>query len=224
MEYLIFVLPALILSLYAQGKVQSTFTKYSHSRNSRGITAEQVAAQLLSHAGINDVSIERVRGKLTDHYDPRNKTLRLSENVYGSTSISAIGVAAHETGHACQHYEGYAPLNLRSAFVPVANFGSQISMPLIFIGLFLGASGNFLVTLGIILFSAVVAFQIITLPVEFNASSRALRMVESADILSYDETDSARKVLNAAALTYVAAAAVAIGNLIRLILISNRRK
>lgn len=222
-SYLIFVLPALILSMYAQSKVQSTFARYSGVPNSRGITANQVAEALLRSAGITDVAIEHVAGNLTDHYDPRTKTIRLSDAVFGKTSIAALGVAAHETGHACQHHESYAPLNFRSAFVPVASFGSKLSMPMIMLGLFLGNAGQFFVFLGIVLFTAAVLFQIVTLPVEFNASNRALQMVEANGLLSEGETDQAGQVLKAAALTYVAAAAVAIGQLLQLIMVYGRR-
>ena len=217
-SWMLLLIP-LIFSLWAQAKVKGTFSKFSKVNCKNGITAERVVKQLLIDAGVTDVKIERIKGNLTDHYDPRSKTIRLSEPVYGHSSISAIGVAAHETGHAIQHNVGYAPLSLRSAFVPIATIGSQAAIPLVIAGMFFG---SFLIQLGIALFAGAVVFQLITLPVEFNASSRALQMVESGRVLSYDETDSARKVLNAAVLTYVASAAV-VAQLIRLLLIYGRR-
>ncbi|HOM01702.1 MAG TPA: zinc metallopeptidase [Acetivibrio sp.] len=219
--YIIFVLPALLLSIFAQFKVKSTFSKYSRVRNTSGMTGADIARLILDRNGLSDVRVERIAGELTDHYDPKAKVVRLSQSVYGSNSVAAIGVAAHETGHAIQHSVQYGPLVLRHTLVPVANIGSSLGFPLAIAGLFLGLP--FLVNVGIIFFSLAVAFYIITLPVEFNASSRAIRTIEDTGVLNYDEIDPAKKVLSAAALTYVAAAAVAIGNLLRLIMLTKRR-
>lgn len=223
----ILVILAFIFSMVAQTKVSTTFNKYSRVRNRAGFTGAQVATQMLQNAGIYDVSVQRVAGNLTDHYDPRTKTLRLSQSVYDSTSVAALGVAAHETGHAIQHDVSYAPLALRSFFVPLANFGSRLAMPLIIIGFLitsvLGGGGGTIITLGILFFSLSVAFTIITLPVEFNASSRAIRLLVDDGFLSSDEIGGAKKVLNAAAMTYVAAAFAAVAQLLRLIAIFGRR-
>lgn len=219
--YLIFVVPALLLSLYAQFKVKSAFNKYSRVRNTSGMTGADVARAILERSGLHDVMVEGVAGDLTDHYDPRTKVVRLSQSVYSSNSIAAIGVAAHETGHAIQHKEGYGPLVLRSTMVPVARIGSSLGFPLAIVGLIF--SFPFLINIGIILFALAVAFYIITLPVELNASSRAIRTLEDTGILNYNEIDPAKKVLRAAAMTYVASAAVAVANLLRLILLSRRR-
>ena len=203
------VLLAFIFSMVAQMKVSGTFKKYAKIRNRRGLTGAQVAEQMMHNAGIYDVSVQRVAGNLTDHYDPRTKTLRLSESVYDSTSVAAVGVAAHETGHAIQHDVGYAPLALRSFFVPLANFGSRLAIPLILIGFIFSGGGSTLVTLGILFFSLSVVFTIITLPVEFNASRRAIRLLADDGFLDSDEIGGAKKVLSAAAMTYVAALLVA---------------
>ncbi|MBR2383268.1 MAG: zinc metallopeptidase [Anaerotignum sp.] len=219
----ILVIIAFLFSMVAQTKVSSTFNKYSRVRNRAGFTGAQVAAQMLQNAGIYDVSVQRVAGNLTDHYDPRTKTLRLSQSVYDSTSVAALGVAAHETGHAIQHDVGYAPLALRSFFVPLANFGSRLAIPLIIIGFIFSGGGSTLVTLGILFFSLSVAFTIITLPVEFNASSRAIRLLVDDGFLTSDEIGGAKKVLSAAAMTYVAAAFAAVAQLLRLIAIFGRR-
>lgn len=219
----ILVIIAFLFSMVAQTKVSSTFNKYSRVRNRAGFTGAQVAAQMLQNAGIYDVSVQRVAGNLTDHYDPRTKTLRLSQSVYDSTSVAALGVAAHETGHAIQHDVGYAPLALRSFFVPLANFGSRLAIPLIIIGFLFSGGGSTLVTLGILFFSLSVAFTIITLPVEFNASSRAIRLLVDDGFLTSDEIGGAKKVLSAAAMTYVAAAFAAVAQLLRLIAIFGRR-
>ncbi len=219
------VLIGVVLSLLASAKVKSTFNKYSRMRNSRGMTGAQAAEQVLHGAGIYDVRIEHVSGNLTDHYDPRSKVLRLSDTVYGQTSVAAVGVAAHECGHAIQHAKGYAPLKFRSVLVPVANFGAKISWPLILIGLLLNSESSwFLMQAGIIAFSAAVLFQIVTLPVEFNASGRAVRILASSGMMYGDEIVAAKKVLNAAALTYVAAAASSILQLLRLILLAGGRR
>lgn len=218
----ILVIIGLVISMIASANVNGSFRKYSRVLSRRGIRAEQAAQMLLRNAGITDVVIQRVQGNLTDHYDPRSKTLRLSDSVYGSTSVSAIGVAAHECGHAMQHANGYAPLQLRGALVPVVNIASTISMPLILIGLFLGYAG--LAQVGVWMFAAVLVFQLVTLPVEFNASSRALRVLDSAGILYNEEVGAARRVLRAAALTYVASALATALQLFRLILLTNRRR
>lgn len=218
----ILVLIGVVISMAASANVRGSFQKYSRVFSRRGIRAEQAAEQILRNAGIFDVQIQRVPGNLTDHYDPRSKTLRLSDSVYGSTSVSAIGVAAHECGHAIQHAGGYVPLKLRGALVPVVNVASTISMPLILAGLILGYFG--LARIGVVLFSAVLIFQLVTLPVEFNASSRALRVLGSTDILYEEEVGTARKVLRAAALTYVASAVATALQLFRLLLLVNRRR
>lgn len=219
----ILVLIGLVLSLLASSKVKRTYAKYSRERSMSGMTGAQAAQRILNAAGIYDVTIQHVSGDLTDHYDPKNKTLNLSDSVYGSASVAAVGVAAHECGHAVQHDRGYAPLKLRSALVPAANLGANISWPLIVLGLLLGGSG-ILVQIGILMFSLAVAFQLVTLPVEFNASGRALKMLEDTNILYGDELTKTRKVLSAAALTYVAAAASSILQLLRLVLLYGRRR
>lgn len=217
--YLILI-PAILISAWAQFKVSSTFNKYSTVRSINGYTGAQVARILLNDAGLQEVEIQQVPGRLSDHYDPRAKVLRLSSDVYGSTSVASIGVAAHEVGHAIQDKESYSALVFRNTIVPVVNFSSSLSWILFFIGILLSYST--LVTIGIILFSVVVLFQLVTLPVEFNASSRALKLLEARGILYDKEVDGARKVLSAAALTYVAATLMAVLQLVRLIAISNR--
>ncbi len=219
----ILVIIGVIFSLVASARVKSTFSKYSKVRSLSGITGAEAAQKILNRAGIYDVQIEYVQGNLTDHYDPKNKILRLSDTVYGSNSISAIGVAAHECGHAIQHDQSYAPLGIRSALVPVVNIASTISWPLILIGLLVTGSQT-LIYLGIILFSTAVLFQLITLPVEFNASRRAIQVLGDSGILYRDELPLSKKVLRAAALTYVAAAAATILQLIRIILIFGGRR
>ena len=221
---MILVLIGVILSLAASAKVKSTFARYSKVRSMTGMTGAEAAQRLLNSQGIYDVTVRRVPGSLSDHYDPRTKTVNLSDDVYSSTSVAAIGVAAHECGHAIQHAVGYAPLNFRSALVPIANFGSQISWPLILIGILIGGFGSPIVQLGIILFSLAVLFQLVTLPVEYNASSRAVRLLDSTGILSGNEVDGTRRVLGAAALTYVAAAAGSILQLLRLIILFGGRR
>lgn len=218
---MIFLLPALILALYAEFKVNSNFKKYSAINNKHGYTGADVAKQLLMLSGINDVTVQMINGNLTDNYNPKDKTLNLSQSVYADTSLSAIGVAAHETGHAIQHQNEYFPLVLRSSVVPLVNFSSKLSVPLIFIGLLF--SGR-LLDLGIILFGIVVIFQLITLPVEFNASRRAVKLLSENNFLDETEIPAVKKVLSAAALTYVAAAVSAIANLIRYIVIARNRK
>ena len=213
--YMLIVISALI-SLFAQFLVNSRFSKYSRVRSRSGMTGAQAAERILQSQGIYDVAIQRVSGKLTDHYDPRNKTLNLSDAVYASTSVAAVGVAAHECGHAIQHARGYAPLSFRSALVPVANIGSQLSWLFIILGIFFGGSHT-LIMVGILMFSAAVLFQLVTLPVEFNASGRALKLLSETGILEKDEVSDTRKVLSAAALTYVAAATTAVLQLLRLL-------
>lgn len=221
----ILVMIGVLLCLAASAKMNATFGKYSRVRNHMGITGREAAEQVLHRAGIYDVRIEHISGNLTDHYDPRSKVLRLSDATYNSCSVAAMGVAAHECGHAIQHATGYAPLRFRSAFVPVANFGSQIAWPLVIIGLFInGSMSSILIELGILAFSMAVLFQLITLPVEFNASNRAVRALASTGMLYEDEVRSTRKVLTAAALTYVAGAASAILQLLRLVLLTNNRR
>ena len=219
----VLVLIGVILSLAAQAKVRSTFNKYSQVRSISGMTGAEAAQILLNRAGIFDVRIEHISGSLTDHYDPRRKVLRLSDSVYGSNSIAAIGVAAHECGHAIQHQHAYAPLMFRNSLVPIANFGSAIAWPLILIGLLFGGSQT-LIDLGIILFSTAVLFQLITLPVEFNASRRAIQKLGESGILYGEELNYSKKVLSAAALTYVAAAATSILQLFRLIILFGGRR
>ena len=214
-----------IICMIASARVNSFFKKYSKYRSMTGMTGAQAAERILNYAGIYDVTIQHVSGNLTDHYNPKQKTLNLSDPVYNSTSVAAIGVAAHECGHAIQHQQEYAPLSIRSAIVPVANIGSQLAWPLILIGLFISSNtGVFFINLGIIAFSFAVIFQLVTLPVEFNASGRALRILGDTGILAESELPYTKKVLSAAALTYVASAAAAILQLLRLILLTNRRR
>ena len=221
--YIVLVIPAMILALYAQNKVNSTFKKYSRVASRSGMTGAQAARRLMEL----NVSIERVSGNLTDHYDPSKKVLRLSDSVYSDTSVAAIGVAAHETGHAIQHARGYVPLTLRTVMVPLANLGSTLSMPLIFLGILFSFSsrmGNSMINLGILLFGLSVVFTIITLPVEFNASRRAVACLGDSGILYDDEIGGVKKVLSAAAMTYVASTAVALANFLRLIIIFGGRR
>lgn len=220
--YIILVLPAFLFALYTQFKVKGTFNRYRRTTNLRGMTGAQVARAILDINGLNDVSVQNVRGELTDHYDPKQKIVRLSDPVYSSTSVSALGVAAHETGHALQHKDLYAPLGLRSSLVPVAGIGSSLGPYMAIFGLIFRL--DMLVDIGIILFTLAVAFYIITLPVEFNASKRAIAALENTNILTGNEIVSARKVLNAAALTYVASATVAVASLLRLILLAGGRR
>lgn len=213
---------ACIVALVAQLKVKSTFARYSKERSRTGLTGAEVAERILHSQGVYDVAIHPVKGELTDHYNPSNKTVNLSEAVYSSTSVAALGVAAHECGHAIQHAQGYAPLRFRSALAPVASIGSKLSWFFIIAGLFFSASHT-LITVGIFMFSLAVLFQVVTLPVEFNASSRAVALLAQNGILYDDEIRGTKKVLGAAALTYVAAAATAIIQLIRLIIIFGGR-
>lgn len=221
--YILLVLPAFLFALYAQFKVKGTFNKYRKLPNRNGYTGRDVARAILDQNGLRDVSVQNVPGELTDHYDPRTKVVRLSQSVYGSTSVAALGVAAHETGHAIQHKLNYIPLGLRSSLVPVANIGSTAGPYLAMFGLLF--QYNPLIYIGIVLYSAAVAFYLITLPVEINASTRAIASLETLGILTSDEREPAKKVLRAAALTYIASAAVAMASLLRLILLAgNRRK
>ncbi|MDR1899272.1 MAG: zinc metallopeptidase [Treponema sp.] len=220
--YLVLVVPALILSVWAQVKVKSTFAKYSRVPSSRNMTGRDAAELLLRANNIGGVRIEPVAGSLTDHYDPASRVLRLSQPVYGRTSVSAIGVAAHETGHAIQHALSWGPLVLRSALVPVANIGSSFGPWLAVAGIFF--SLPLLINVGIILFGGAVVFYLITLPVEFNASARAIRILQSGNVLSASELKGVRKVLSAAALTYVASALTALMSFLRLILLSRSRR
>jgi Zn-dependent membrane protease YugP len=225
--YFYFVVPALILSLWAQFKVKSAFSRYSQVMCSKNITGAGAARLLMQANGISDVSIESVDGSLTDHYDPGRHVLRLSRPVYGERSVAAIGVAAHETGHAIQHARGYGPLFLRSTLVPVANIGSTIGPWLAIAGLFVGSRngiGGILFNLGIVLFGVAVLFYLVTLPVEFNASSRALAILQESQVLTEDELRGVKKVLSAAALTYVASALMALMSLVRLLFLSRRRR
>ncbi len=218
----VLVLVGAVLSIIASARVNSTFSKYARVRSMSGMTGAQTAEAILRSKGIHDVRVEHIRGNLTDHYDPTKKVVRLSDSVYGSTSVAAIGVAAHECGHVMQHHEGYAPLNFRTALVPVANIGSKLGIPIILVGLLLG-SNPILVNIGIWVFSLAVLFQIVTLPVEFDASKRALVCIEQYGIVTSDERKKSAKVLKAAAYTYVAAAAASILQLLRLIMLFGKR-
>ena len=221
----ILVLIGAVICMIASANVKSTFNRFAQQRSMTGMTGAQAAQRILNHAGIYDVTIQHVSGQLTDNYNPGKKTLNLSDAVYNATSVAAIGVAAHECGHAIQHQQGYAPLNIRSAIVPVANIGSKLAWPLILIGLFITSdTGILFINIGIIAFSLAVIFQLVTLPVEFNASRRALSLLEKCGILSDSELPSTKKVLSAAALTYVASAASGILQLLRLILLTGNRR
>ena len=220
--YLVLVLPAILIAMAAQIMVKTTFRRYASVFSRRGQTAAQVARRILDDNGLQAVRLERVSGDLTDHYDPKANVIRLSDSVYNSASVASIGVAAHEAGHAVQHAVGYVPIKLRNAVLPVANIGSAAAMPIIVIGLLL--SFEPLVSIGILLFSALVLFQLITLPVEFNASRRALATLRDSRIRECKELSGARRVLSAAAMTYVAAVLVSAMHLLRLVLLTNRRR
>ena len=228
--YLAIVLPCLILSLWASSSVNSTFQKYAKIHSSRNLTGAEAAQRVLNAHGVRGVRIERVSGNLTDHYDPKTNVIRLSDSVHSSTSVAAIGVAAHEAGHAVQYAQSYAPIKLRAAIIPITNIGSKLAMPLILAGIlfsFLGSFSTMLVYLGIAAFSLSLIFQLVTLPVEFNASRRAMETIENSGLLTTEEQRGARKTLTAAAMTYVAATAVALAQLVRLILLfggRNRRR
>ncbi len=219
--YFILIIPAMILGMLAQARVTSAFNKYKNVRSSRGYTGADVARRILDSNGLNHVRVERVSGRLSDHFDPRSNTIRLSDEVYLSSSIASIGVAAHEVGHAIQHDRGYLPIKVRNLFVPVANLGSTLGIPLIILGVLIDISG--LTTIGLITFSAVAVFQTITLPVEFNASSRAIKTLENDGYLEGEELNGAKKVLSAAALTYVAALIMSLAQLLRLFLLYGNR-
>lgn len=225
--YIVLVLPCLILSLWASASVKSTFRRFSKQYSQRGITGADAAARVLRNNGISNVRIEHVSGDLTDHFDPKANVIRLSDGVYGSTSTAAIGVACHEAGHAVQYAKHYAPIKLRAAIIPLTNFGSKLAMPLILLGIVLSFLGNFsvlLVYLGIACFALSLVFQLITLPVEFNASRRAIRAIQEAEILTASELHGAKKTLKAAAMTYLAATAVAFAQLLRLIILFGGRR
>ena len=222
--YILVVIGA-VICMIASARVKGTFNKYSQLRSMSGMNGAQVAQRVLQAAGIYDVQVRHVSGSLTDHYDPRTKTVNLSDPVYNATSVAALGVAAHECGHAIQHAKSYAPLSIRSALVPIANFGSMLAWPVILIGLLFNTrSSGLIIDIGILLFSAAVLFQLVTLPVEFDASRRALVMLRTEGILADDELRYTRRVLKSAALTYVASAAAAILQLLRIILITNGRR
>jgi len=218
----VIVIPALLLALYAQARVRSTYAKYSQVRSSNGLTGAQAAAEILRRNGLSNVQIDQTGGVLSDHYDPRSRVLALSSDVYSGASVAAVGVAAHETGHALQHARGYAPLALRSTLVPTANFGSTLAFPLFLAGLWLNS--GVLMQIGIVAYSLAVAFTVVTLPVEFDASARAMRALQEEGLVTPDELQGVRSVLRAAALTYVAAAATAALTLLRLVLLANRRR
>lgn len=218
--YLVIVGPALLFAIGAQAKVKSNFNKYSRVMSSRGLTGANAALQVLSFYGIHDVQIERVSGKLSDHYDPKSKVIRLSDSVFNSRSVAAIGVACHEAGHAAQHAQGYAPIKWRNAILPVCNIGSTLGIPIALVGLFL--NNDFLINFGLVLYSLIAVFQFITLPVEFNASKRAVEVISQTNILDEEEIIGTKKVLSAAAMTYVAALATSIANLLRFIIMFGR--
>ena len=220
--YFILVVPALLLSLWAQYKVNSTYSKYSQIGSARKLTGSQAARAILDMNGLQHVALERISGNLTDHFDPKTNVVRLSDGVYNNYSIAAVGVAAHECGHAVQFAQGYSPMKLRSAIIPITNLGSTVSVPLILLGFMMGLEG--LVTVGILLFSTVALFQLVTLPVEFNASRRAMASIREQNLLYDDEMEGVKKVLSAAALTYVAALLVSLMQLLRFIMLANRRR
>lgn len=219
--FIVLVLPALLVSLWAQFRVNRRFKKYSHYGTAKGLTGAEAAREVLLKSGITGVEIERVEGHLTDHFDPRTNVIRLSDTVHDDTSVSAVGVAAHEAGHAVQYAHSYTPMRIRAGIIPITNFGSTLSVPLVLIGMFFGMTG--LINIGILLFGTVVLFQLVTLPVEYNASNRALYALSSHGLLLNEEIPAARKVLSAAALTYVAALAVSLVQLLRLIALTRRR-
>ena len=220
--YIILVIPAMILAMIAQVKVKSTYNKYAKVANSRNITGAYAAQAVLTHYGIHDVRIEQISGKLSDHYDPKAKVIRLSTDVYTGTSIAAVGVACHEAGHAAQHAENYAPIKIRNSLVPVCNIGSSLGIPIAILGYFLGFEP--LIVIGLMLYALIAVFHLITLPVEFNASRRAINVIDETRLLYDDEINGTKKVLTAAAMTYVASLVVAIANLLRLILRFNNKR
>ena len=224
---MIILIPAILFTMYAQSKVNSNFRRYSNVRNARNMTGAEAARRMLDANGLRNVQIEQVRGSLTDHYDPRKRVLRLSQSVYGVNSIAAVSVACHEAGHAVQHAESYKPLKIRNSIVPLVNFASSLTWPLVILGIVLLANGSYmgdlLFNIGIITMLAVILFHTVTLPVEFNASSRALRQMDDLGIITEEENKGASKVLRAAALTYVAALAAAIANLLRILVLRGSR-
>ena len=225
--YLVIVLPCLILSMWASSSVKSTFNKYAKVNSIRRLTGAEAAQRVLSANGVRGVRIERVSGNLTDHYDPKTNVIRLSDSVHSSTSVAAIGVAAHEAGHAVQYAQNYGPIKVRAAIIPITNIGSKLAMPLILAGIllsFLGSFSSTLVYLGIAAFSLSIVFQLVTLPVEFNASRRAMEAIETAGLLTHEEQQGARKTLKAAAMTYVAATAVAVAQVVRLLVLFGGRR
>lgn len=222
LTYFILVLPAMLFAMWASSHVNSTYKKYARQHNRRGMTAEAAARFILDRNGLQHIRIEHISGELTDHYDPTAEVIRLSDSVYGSTSTAAVGVACHETGHAIQHAVGYVPVKIRTAIVPITNFGAKLSVPLIVIGLLLASLGDIFVYIayaGVACFGLSLVFQLVTLPTEFNASRRALDCIKNSNLLVGDEYDGAKKVLTAAALTYVAALAVTLMQLLRFIVI-----
>lgn len=225
--YIVLVLPAMLFAMWASARVNSTFSKYKNTRNVRGLTGAQAARWVLDRNGLTNVRIEHIQGSLTDHYDPSSNAVRLSDDVYNSTSTAAIGVACHEVGHAIQHAVNYAPVKIRTAIVPITNVGAKLSVPLIIIGLVLSSFGEAFVAiayLGCAMFGLVTLFQLVTLPTEFNASSRALRTIEDTNLLQGEELRQAKKVLSAAAMTYVAALAVSLAQLMRFLVIVGGRR
>ena len=224
---MIILIPAIIFTMYAQSKVNSNFRRYSNIRNARNMTGAEAARRMLDANGLGNVQIEQVRGSLTDHYDPRKRVLRLSQSVYGVNSIAAVSVACHEAGHAVQHAESYKPLKIRNSIVPLVNFASGLTWPLVILGIILLANGSYmgdlLFNIGVITMLAVILFHTVTLPVEFNASSRALRQMDDLGIITEEENKGASKVLRAAAMTYVAALATAIANLLRILAMRGSR-
>ncbi|MDF2631536.1 MAG: zinc metallopeptidase [Caproiciproducens sp.] len=222
--YFIFIVPALIITMIAQFRVKSTFQKYSRIATAKNMSGAQAADNVARFGGAMGVQVQHIAGNLTDNFDPRNNTISLSDNVYGSTTIAAVGVAAHEAGHAIQNAKGYFPNKIRTVLVPVTNIGSRLAMPLVIVGLFLPVQYDFVVTIGIALYSFAVLFQLVTLPVEFNASFRAIRALDEAGILYPDELEGAKKVLTAAAMTYLAASFTAIMSLLRLLILAGSRR
>ena len=220
--YLYLVLPTMLFAMWAQFLIKQRFKKYSKQRTMRGLTGAAAAYEVLRQAGVNGVRIERVSGELSDHFDPKHNVIRLSDSVHDVASVAAVGVAAHEAGHAIQYAASYVPMKIRAGIIPVTNFGSMLAIPLVFAGLFFEMTG--LINLGILLFGVVVLFQLLTLPVEFNASRRAINLLRDTGVLAKEEIPASRKVLSAAALTYVGALAVSLAQLIRLMAIANRRR
>lgn len=218
--YLTIVGPAIILALFAQISVKNNFNKYSNLYSKRGLTGADAAVQVLNYYGIYDVKIERVSGKLSDHFDPRSNVIRLSDDVFGSTSVAAIGVACHEAGHAAQYAQGYKPIKIRNSIIPICNIGSTLGIPIAFVGLFMNS--DFLINLGLALYALIAVFQFVTLPVEFNASKRAVSVINQTNILSEQELVGTKKVLTAAAMTYVAALVTSLANLLRFIIMFGR--